>query len=472
MFSKQFPNNSNHIPQNFKKRVYHLRDRSSLNLSINSLNLSEIPKEYPLPKDFPQPSCSNNNSIIIVDTTKNEVISVIDDGTVFEQSVPPQNYTPKYEVFSVADDSTFSGKSEPQPQKPEQNEQKPSTSVIESKETVSNEDKKDEVVNISEDKKDETVNSLEDRKDETIKATDENDDDDVQFIPQKVEIINICDESEMPSPKKQSEDMDSSSDEEEEEEEDDEDTEGEEELEEGELGETKLATPNQSMQSKSVILLEEDSESIVEISDDDDDDCWDKKKIPEFLSLKVNKPAMHFKQNPEKPKPKKSKATVKRQLIIDGSNVAFAHGRDSCFSVKGLTIAAKYFEDRGHEIFIVIPQFRRQKSKTTDSDEIEKLFKDGKMYFSPSKNLPGQSSSSYDDRFILQMAQQMDAAVLSNDNYRDLIAESKDFEQIIKTRVIPYTFCKDLFMVPTDPYGRWGPSLQDILEVPPKQTNT
>lgn len=70
------------------------------------------------------------------------------------------------------------------------------------------------------------------------------------------------------------------------------------------------------------------------------------------------------------------------------------------------------------------------------------------------------------------MAHEMDAAVISNDNYRDLLNESKDFEQIIKTRVIPYTFCKDLFMIPLDPYGRWGPSLQNILEVPPKPTTT
>lgn len=69
----------------------------------------------------------------------------------------------------------------------------------------------------------------------------------------------------------------------------------------------------------------------------------------------------------------------------------------------------------------------------------------------------------------------MNAAVLSNDNYRDLLNENKEFEQIIKTRVIPYTFCKDLFMVPMDPYGRWGPSLQDILEVeqtPPTAAST
>lgn len=73
------------------------------------------------------------------------------------------------------------------------------------------------------------------------------------------------------------------------------------------------------------------------------------------------------------------------------------------------------------------------------------------------------------------MAEQLNAAVVSNDNYRDLLNESKAIEDIIKTRVIPYTFCKDLFMVPQDPYGRWGPTLQNILELevkPSEQSST
>lgn len=65
--------------------------------------------------------------------------------------------------------------------------------------------------------------------------------------------------------------------------------------------------------------------------------------------------------------------------------------------------------------------------------------------------------------FILQLAIEFDAAVVSNDNYRDLIDENPAFKKVIESRVIGYTWCKDMFMLPKDPYGRAGPSLSVIL---------
>lgn len=52
----------------------------------------------------------------------------------------------------------------------------------------------------------------------------------------------------------------------------------------------------------------------------------------------------------------------------------------------------------GHEVKAVVPQFRLQKQRSTDPNELEKLHKEGKIVFTPCKNLPGKSASSYDDR--------------------------------------------------------------------------
>lgn len=170
----------------------------------------------------PQPSCSNNNSIVIMGSSKDEIISIMDNSTVYEKTIPHQN--------------------------------KPETATCD-----------------AESKQDKQMSS------------DENDDD-VQFIPQKVEIINICDDSGIPS--LESEDSSSSEEEDEGEEEQEED---DEEPEQCDLTETKKSeTTKRSRQSKSVICLD-DSESVVEISDEDDDDCWEKKNLPNFLSLDVNK---------------------------------------------------------------------------------------------------------------------------------------------------------------------------------------
>ncbi|XP_023303449.2 putative uncharacterized protein DDB_G0289963, partial [Lucilia cuprina] len=153
----------------------------------------------------------------------------------------------------------------------------------------------------------------------------------------------------------------------------------------------------------------------------------------------------------------------KRMVIIDGSNVAFKHGLDQAFSVKGLKIAIEYFERMGHEVKAVIPQFRMNKSKSTDPEELERLHKAGKIVQTPCKNLPGLTSISYDDRFVLQLAFELDAAIVSNDNYRDLLHENPAFKKIIENRVIGYTWCNDIFILPKDPYGKWGPKLHTIL---------
>lgn len=38
-----------------------------------------------------------------------------------------------------------------------------------------------------------------------------------------------------------------------------------------------------------------------------------------------------------------------------------------------------------------------------------------------------------------------------------------EWDEIIKERVVGFTFCDDLFMIPQDPYGKNGRTLQLIL---------
>nr|XP_014100213.1 NEDD4-binding protein 1 isoform X1 [Bactrocera oleae] len=153
--------------------------------------------------------------------------------------------------------------------------------------------------------------------------------------------------------------------------------------------------------------------------------------------------------------------SMKRLILIDGCNVAFNHALNREFSVKGLKICIDYFEKMGHEVKAVVPQFRMH--KCSNSAAMFELHSAGKIVITPCKNLPGKFTISYDDRFVLQLAAEMDAAIVSNDNYRDLINENAAFKKLIENRVIGFTWCNDLFMVAKDPYGKWGPSLQTIL---------
>lgn len=49
----------------------------------------------------------------------------------------------------------------------------------------------------------------------------------------------------------------------------------------------------------------------------------------------------------------------------------------------------------------------------------------------------------YEDRYVLKVAAQTDGVVVSNDNYRDLVAESQDFKRVVEERLLMYTFVND-----------------------------
>lgn len=62
---------------------------------------------------------------------------------------------------------------------------------------------------------------------------------------------------------------------------------------------------------------------------------------------------------------------------------------------------------------------------SSDPALLEQMQKQGRVIFTPCKNLPGKNSVSYDDRFILDLAVEFDAAIISNDNFRDLLREDE-----------------------------------------------
>ncbi|KAL9919938.1 uncharacterized protein ACN427_001671 isoform 1-T1 [Glossina fuscipes fuscipes] len=187
--------------------------------------------------------------------------------------------------------------------------------------------------------------------------------------------------------------------------------------------------------------------------------------LPELFTRSEKKELSKYNSNAYNPGggTENGRLSKKRMIIIDGSNVAFGHALCKNFSVRGLKIAIEYFEKMGHEVKAIVPQFRISKNKSTEPDELERLHRAGKIVLTPCKNLPGKASACYDDRFILQLACELDAVIISNDNYRDLLFENTAFKKIIENRVIGYTWCNDIFILPKDPYGKWGPPLCSIL---------
>uniref|UniRef100_A0A7N4NH93 RNase NYN domain-containing protein n=1 Tax=Sarcophilus harrisii TaxID=9305 RepID=A0A7N4NH93_SARHA len=68
--------------------------------------------------------------------------------------------------------------------------------------------------------------------------------------------------------------------------------------------------------------------------------------------------------------------------------------------------------------------------------------------------------------YMMKLAEEKDGIIVSNDQFRDLSGESVKWAEIIRERLLPFTFVGNIFMVPDDPLGREGPTLDDFLKKP------
>lgn len=99
-------------------------------------------------------------------------------------------------------------------------------------------------------------------------------------------------------------------------------------------------------------------------------------------------------------------------------------------------------------------------------------------------------NGTYDDLVLLKIAAIKDGAVVSNDQFRDILnnkntskgeldendliflKKDKDLllffaavRKVINERRIPFTIFGDVFLPAEDPYGRGGPSLGQVLRI-------
>ncbi|NWQ96206.1 N4BP1 protein, partial [Burhinus bistriatus] len=154
-----------------------------------------------------------------------------------------------------------------------------------------------------------------------------------------------------------------------------------------------------------------------------------------------------------------------KHIIIDGSNVAISHGLRKFFSCRGIAIAVDYFWKRGHRnITVFVPQWRtRRDPYITEQDFLTQLQDVGILSLTPARMVLGARIAAHDDRFLLHLADKTGGVIVTNDNFREFVTESRAWREIIQKRLLQYTFAGDIFMVPDDPLGRNGPRLDDFL---------
>lgn len=138
------------------------------------------------------------------------------------------------------------------------------------------------------------------------------------------------------------------------------------------------------------------------------------------------------------------------------------------FSCLGIKIAVDYFVERGHkQITAFVPAWRKEtnnpNNQISDPHILKELEEKGHLVFTPSRRTDRKRILPYDDRFIVRLAMETNGIILSNDYFRDLLRENEQWRDTIENRVLPYTFVENFLMIPDDPLGAVGPTLDEFL---------
>jgi len=164
-----------------------------------------------------------------------------------------------------------------------------------------------------------------------------------------------------------------------------------------------------------------------------------------------------------------------RPVIIDGCNICHEaqktadDAENNKFYVKGLKLAYDCFKDKGYEDnqINIIMKHIPEALRTNDFNRVIGEFQDKRILtFAPSRHSgPYGLVKSDDDLFILNIAKQFNAVVLSRDHYRKEKWKHPEYDDIISYRVLQPTFMREKCILPDDPLGPDGPTIKTFLEL-------
>jgi len=154
-----------------------------------------------------------------------------------------------------------------------------------------------------------------------------------------------------------------------------------------------------------------------------------------------------------------------RHIVVDGSNVGMAMGKNEVFRAQALSIVYAYFAAKNHEVTIFLPKSRWNRACPKDRELLDRLEKKDVLHYTPTRRTDTKSFDCYDDRYIVSYAANTKGIIVTNDNYRDLLSESPEFRDQIENRLLPFTWVRERFMPPEDPLGKGGPRLSEFLRL-------
>jgi len=146
-----------------------------------------------------------------------------------------------------------------------------------------------------------------------------------------------------------------------------------------------------------------------------------------------------------------------RPIVIDGANVAMAHGLDKNFSVKGIELVVEYFKELGHvSVVAFLKQARFNSCYLENKTSLDRLLQDQNLVLVPYRRVEGVTIEHDDDSTILGRAASTGAIVISRDQYRREYEENVGLRNTIRYGLLAPIFIGDDLMFPSDPLGDSG----------------
>jgi hypothetical protein len=151
-------------------------------------------------------------------------------------------------------------------------------------------------------------------------------------------------------------------------------------------------------------------------------------------------------------------------IIIDASNIAMRHGKNSFFSVKGIQVVAEYWQKNGHKVICFLPDYLFSYDQVNLKKKLSQMnIKEFKASQMPDNvgllnNLAAKGfviktpPQDYDDSYSIQYAKRTNGYLVTNDKFRDYLEkqtskEDKAREQRwVKDHSISFTFNGDEFL--------------------------
>lgn len=152
-------------------------------------------------------------------------------------------------------------------------------------------------------------------------------------------------------------------------------------------------------------------------------------------------------------------AERRRSIICDGESVAYDDISET-YQAGRIEKAVNFFENLGHSTMVVVPQYLQDKA--ANAYFLDNLANQGKLIRYDCDSGTAILNMSL-ERQLLTKAVDDDAAVISEREFEIAYYDKTEYQTVIDQRVIGFCFFKEEIFIPVDPYGRYGPLLNDIL---------